>query len=561
MRARSFRLLMCSVLLCAASGGTAQPVVTIDPASRFQTIEGLGGSLAFSEQAFGTMPPDKFTLLIWRLFDDLRLNLVRIRMRNEIEPVNDNANPDSINWSNVRPLPDTAALRVVRAGRALGFGLTVLATPWSPPSWLKTNDTTINGGHLKPGGESELAEWIRIFLLLWRDQHGVPVSILSLQNEPSYVASYESCIYTPAELNRALRVVVPRLRMWGFDSLRIIGPDDATAETSLTFADSLLLPPEIRAMMSGFAVHNYSTPYTTPTAKVALLQSIRQRCAAANVPVWHTEYGNLNNTGAGTLAEAHLEAWHWFVALNELGSSTFLHWQIAATKRSSAAPLGVALVQYNTDNQTFYLPPKYYFVKHFTRFISRGMVRVAVSGLPANVRGSAFLDDPAERGVAVLQNANAASQTVRLVWPGADTLHLWRSSRADTCLQLPPVVRTGNAFELSLPESSIVTLVGTLRETNAVRATAIPLEHFLEQNFPNPFNPTTTIRFSLARPSLVSLKIFDLLGREIATLVHDFRSAGVYTVRWEGKDVSAGMYVCRLQTEGFIASQRMLLLR
>jgi glucuronoarabinoxylan endo-1,4-beta-xylanase len=552
---------MCFILFCVSPRGTAQPVVTIDPGSRFQTIEGLGGSLAFGEAAFGTMPSDKFNHLIWRLFDDLRLNLVRIRMRNEIEPVNDNANPDSINWSNVLPLPDTAALRVVRAGRALGFGLNVLATPWSPPSWLKTNDTTINGGHLKPGGESELAEWFRIFLLIWRDQYGVPVNVLSLQNEPSYVASYESCIYTPAELNRALRVVVPRLRMWGFDSLRIIGPDDASAETSLTFADSLLLPPEIRAMLSGFAIHNYSTPYTTPTAKVALLQTIRQRCAAANVPVWHTEYGNLNNTGAGTLAEAHLEAWHWLVALNELGSSTFLHWQIAATKRSNGAPLGVALVQYNTDNQTFYLPPKYYFVKHFTRFIWRGMVRVAVSGLPTNVRGSAFLDDPSERGVAVIQNANATAQTVRIVWPGADTLHLWRSSRTDTCLQLPPVVKTGNAFELSLPESSIVTLVGTLRGTNAVGAAAIPPEHFLEQNFPNPFNPTTTIRFSLDRPSPVSLKIFDVLGREIATLVHEFRSPGVYTVRWEGKDASSGMYVCRLQTEGFIASRRMLLLR
>jgi len=195
----------------------AQPVVTLNPSVRYQTIQGFGGALAFGEQSFNTLPSANFNHLIWRLFDDLRMNIVRVRMRNEIEPVNDNGNPDSINWSNVRALPDTAVIRIVRAGRALGYGVNVLATPWSPPSWMKTNDTTINGGHLRPGMEAELAEWLRIFLLVWQNQYGLPIQMLSVQNEPSWVATYESCIYTPAELNRALRVVVPKLRSWGFD--------------------------------------------------------------------------------------------------------------------------------------------------------------------------------------------------------------------------------------------------------------------------------------------------------------------------------------------------------
>ncbi len=142
MRRLCFGLLFCVTMQLKA---VAQPIITVDPSTRYQRMQGFGGSLAFSEQAFGTMPTDKFNHLVWRLFDDLRLSIVRVRMKNEIEPVNDNGNPDSINWSNVRPLPDTAVIRVVRAGRGLGYGVNVLATPWSPPPWMKTNDTTING--------------------------------------------------------------------------------------------------------------------------------------------------------------------------------------------------------------------------------------------------------------------------------------------------------------------------------------------------------------------------------------------------------------------------------
>ena len=416
--------------------------------------------------------------------------------------------------------------------------------------------------------ESELAEWFRIFLLIWQNQYGLPIQILSVQNEPSWVATYESCIYTPAELNKALRIVVPRLRTWGFDSLKIIAPDDLSAEASLTFADSLLIPADVRGMLSGFAVHNYSTQYTNPTAKVSQLQTIRQRCLTAAVPVWHTEYSNLNNTAAGTLTEAHLEAWHWFVALNDLGSSTYLHWQLAATKRSAATPLGVALVQYNTDNSTFYIPKKYYFVKQFTRFVKPAMVRVAFSGLSTGVRGSAFLDVEQGKGVCVIQNSNPTAQSMRLSWPGADTLALWRSSRSDTCVQLAPLVRNGDYFDLTMPDSSIVTLTGNLRGTNSVGSFEAPTEFYLAQNYPNPFNPTTEIRFQISEVrgqksevSHVTLKVFDVLGREIATLINEELQPGSYAKIFDATGLSSGVYFYRLTTPSFTQSRAMMVIR
>ncbi|MFN0157555.1 MAG: T9SS type A sorting domain-containing protein [Bacteroidota bacterium] len=555
------KLVWCILPLWAMAPLIAQPIVTLDPTTRYQTILGLGGSLAFSEQFLNTMPQSSFDHLVWRLFDDLHLNIIRVRMRNEIEPVNDNTNPDSIAWSNVRPLPDTAAIKFVRAARQGGRDIEVLATPWSPPSWMKTNDSTVNGGHVRAGMEAELSEWIRIFLLVWKDRYGIPIQILSLQNEPSWVASYESCIYTPAEINRALRIVVPRLRIWGFDSLKIIGPDDASAEASLTFADSLLIPTDIRSMLSGFAVHNYSTQYTSPEAKISLLQTIRQRCSNAGVSVWHTEYSNLNNTSAGSLYEAHLEAWHWFVALNDLGSSTYLHWQLAASKRSSAPSLGTALVQYNTDNNTFTISKKYFFVKHFTHFIRAGMIRVDLSGFPAGIRGTAFLDVAQNRGVGVIQNSTSLPRSVRFLWPGADTLLQWRSSRTDTCVQFLPLIRNGSYFDLTMADSSIVTLTGSMQGTNTVRLAELPSAFRLDQNCPNPFNPTTTIRFQIPNSSFVTLKIFDLLGREVATLVNDSQQPGEHSVTFDATSLPSGVYVYRQQTGHTTLSKQMLLLK
>lgn len=75
----------------------------------------------------------------------------------------------------------------------------------------------------------------------------------------------------------------------------------------------------------------------------------------------------------------------------------------------------------------------------------------------------------------------------------------------------------------------------------------LPASCALEQNYPNPFNPSTEIRFSVPQKSYITLTIFDLLGREIATLVSEELSAGSYSMRWDAAGVPSGVYLCRLQ--------------
>ncbi len=89
----------------------------------------------------------------------------------------------------------------------------------------------------------------------------------------------------------------------------------------------------------------------------------------------------------------------------------------------------------------------------------------------------------------------------------------------------------------------------------------IPASLTLRQNFPNPFNPNTEIQFSLPRKSHVTLTIFDLLGRQVATLVSEELSAGSYSTRWDAAGFPSGVYLYRLRAGDFVETKKLLLLR
>ncbi|HLP82249.1 MAG TPA: T9SS type A sorting domain-containing protein [Nitrosomonas sp.] len=90
-------------------------------------------------------------------------------------------------------------------------------------------------------------------------------------------------------------------------------------------------------------------------------------------------------------------------------------------------------------------------------------------------------------------------------------------------------------------------------------ANEIPKEFLLRQSHPNPFNPTTTIAYGLPEAGFISIKVYNTLGDEIATLVNDFRSAGYYTLNWNAGNFPSGVYFYRIQAGNFTATKKMLL--
>lgn len=89
----------------------------------------------------------------------------------------------------------------------------------------------------------------------------------------------------------------------------------------------------------------------------------------------------------------------------------------------------------------------------------------------------------------------------------------------------------------------------------------VPADFALLQNYPNPFNPSTQITFSLPERSNVTLKIFDILGKEIATLVNETKSAGTYNVNFDASKLSSGVYIYSIQAGDFAESRKMLLMK
>ncbi|MBN1633836.1 MAG: T9SS type A sorting domain-containing protein, partial [Ignavibacteria bacterium] len=89
----------------------------------------------------------------------------------------------------------------------------------------------------------------------------------------------------------------------------------------------------------------------------------------------------------------------------------------------------------------------------------------------------------------------------------------------------------------------------------------VPENYSLSQNYPNPFNPVTKINFSIAKSGLVTLKIYDILGKEVSTLINQNMNAGTYVTDFDGANLSSGVYFYRLEVNGFSEVKRMTLLK
>ena len=94
----------------------------------------------------------------------------------------------------------------------------------------------------------------------------------------------------------------------------------------------------------------------------------------------------------------------------------------------------------------------------------------------------------------------------------------------------------------------------------------LPMGYTLHQNYPNPFNPVTNLRYDLQPQALVTLKIYDLMGREVAQLVNTTQESGYKSIQWNatnsfGKPVSAGVYLYQIRSGEFVQTKKMVLLK
>lgn len=89
----------------------------------------------------------------------------------------------------------------------------------------------------------------------------------------------------------------------------------------------------------------------------------------------------------------------------------------------------------------------------------------------------------------------------------------------------------------------------------------IPLHFGVSQNYPNPFNPKTKIKYQIPKSSFVNLKIFDIIGREVITLVNEEKQMGYFEIDFDGSNLPSGVYFYRLQAGAFKETKKLILMK
>ena len=122
-----------------------------------------------------------------------------------------------------------------------------------------------------------------------------------------------------------------------------------------------------------------------------------------------------------------------------------------------------------------------------------------------------------------------------------------------------------NAVSSNPPNSGTIAVDGTTYydglTTSVEQINHLPNNYTLKQNYPNPFNPNTNIEYSIPEASFVELKVYDVLGNEVATLVNQEQSAGVYRADFSGSDLASGLYVAKITAGNYTNTIKMSLLK
>jgi glucosylceramidase len=398
-----------AVACVAVAAGPCEPrypvrpavLVHVDTGVRHQRIDGLGGAAWIAELVRAVPEPGRSELLD-RILGDLEPSLVRIKVRPEIEPANDDADPATANAAAfVRP-DDLLWLLDELFARA---DPQLVAALWSPPAWMKTNGRICCGGTLIPGMEAELAELFSVYLDFLADA-GHPLDHLSIQNEPEVIQSWDTNTYTPQRYADLAEVVAGRLVADGHTA-RLVAPDNAATLTVPFFLPPVLAKPAVAARLSAVGFHLYDLSYYDAPAAGPSIASVRAVSPPA-LPLWMTEFSNTSGAGYGSYEEGLAQAaliHHSLVS----GVSAYLIWNLVYWSGGT----GEALVTLEGP-AGYTLNPKYWTARHYVKYVRPGAVRVEATSGAGDLLASAYADDAAGRLVVVLVNRSASARWIAL---------------------------------------------------------------------------------------------------------------------------------------------------
>ena len=261
---------------------------------------------------------------------------------------------------------------------------------------------------------------------------------------------------------------------------------------------------------------------------------------AAGIGSYHLQVST-DTTFSGTLTLDDANVLDTAKTVSGLAGQTVYHWRVRATNAGGTGPWSATWnFRTATPMSVLLLYPGPGTVDVPVNLTLRWQRAFAANAYQVQVSTNSVFSS------LVLDTSHVADTTVGLTGLQSLRNHYWR-------------VRGENAAGVGA--WSATNGFRTVQVVSVEAEEEVPTEYQLSQNFPNPFNPTTAISFSVPRGGRVTLRVFDLLGREEATLVDQEMPAGTFTVTWNATSVASGVYFYRMTAGDFVGTRRMVLVR
>jgi O-glycosyl hydrolase len=431
---------------CYASPNLTTPndgamVVTIDPATKFQTMEGFGASMRLFDdpQVSNTLnPTTKRATAVASQLDQgkvldalwLDLGLTRVRFLagdGGIEPVNDNADPLAadlskfdFSWKNGDGQLDLIPMLSLHGVR------THFVAPAAREAWM----TDAN--------PEEYAEWLMVMLRHWRDR-GYELPYVSLKNEPGSAAG--GGVLSAAYLRDVTKLLGARIKADGMKT-KIVLPDDVSPAQAYARLQVILADADARQYVGAVAYH-----LGDPTDA----DKVKQLAEQYGIPVWVTSFSAPDLLGVATTI-------HQIIASGV--SALDYTWGFYGDQESSQL---IRLVAQNGVYERFSKTPQYFAMGQFSRFVMRGAVRVAATSSDPDLLAAAFVDG-AKLIVVATYLGGPFERAVRLELgaggPCVKRLESVRTGDAQGWLTLPQTFISSPRVSAIVPAHSITTWVG-----------------------------------------------------------------------------------------------------
>ena len=511
---------------------------TIKAKEVHQTMIGFGASIAWADDQLTSHP--KSNEIYNYIFNDLGLDILRLR---------------NIYRGNPSDFADNIASVVTAMHNLSPIPTKILLSSWSPPTYLKSNNDVQNGGTLiKQNGKYVYGA----FAQYWVDAinayrgNGIDPDYISIQNEPDFSATWESCLFdanessTNAGYNHAMDTVYTALQQMQSPP-KMLGPE----VLGIGYG-------ELQKYMqyfinynhfSGVAYHLYHgesdnvNDNHNPDLFIPSLSTIANTYQGKQI--FQTEYDR---------GDWFKTAWLMNNCLVYGNVSAYLWWELVWG--SGGNPL------IEMQSSTYTITKYYWAFRQYSKFISADWKRVTANVDTSMLRASAFINPDGNKLTVVVLNVKSQTQSMSFDIQdfNIDSGMVVRTSDTESGSVISNNYDGKSA--LDFPARSITTLSFSGELLTSVNDESFkPDGFFLSQNYPNPFNPTTTIDYSLTKESFVQLKIYDVLGREMKTLVHGKESSGKHTVQFDASDLNSGFYFYRITAGGFSQSQKMILVK